>query len=220
MPIKRAPEVDNFCALKGWMNDPNGLVYSEARGGEYHLCYQHNPHGMMPNGPDNTPNIHWGHATSKDLIRWEHKDIALKPDDNGVCFSGSAVVDRKNNRDLVAFYTAHRMEGDAQIQEQCIARSKDDGETWTKYKENPVLRNKCPNECPHFRDPKVFWHESSNKWIMAPAAGQKVSFYGSLDLLGTWEHLSDFGEDQGAHETHPWECPDLFQMTSNLSWRD
>jgi len=52
------------------------------------------------------------------------------------------VVDRKNNRDLVAFYTAHRMEGDAQIQEQCIACSEDDGETWTKYKENPVLRNK------------------------------------------------------------------------------
>jgi len=50
---------------------------------------------------------------------------------------------------------------------------------------------------------------------MALATGQKVSFYGSLDLLGTWEHLSDFGEDQGAHETHPWECPDLFQMTTS-----
>src|SRR5210317_261671 len=94
----------HFTPLEMWMNDPNGLVYHN---GIYHLFYQYYPEDIVW-GP-----MHWGHATSKDLIYWEHKPIALYPDENGYIFSGSAVVDKNNtsgfgtpdNPPLVAIFT-------------------------------------------------------------------------------------------------------------------
>src|SRR5680860_646085 len=57
-----------------WMNDPNGMVYNN---GVYHLFYQYHPDSTIW-GP-----MHWGHATSKDLLHWQHKPIALYPDEKG-----------------------------------------------------------------------------------------------------------------------------------------
>src|SRR5215218_2335601 len=77
----------HFSQKEKWMNDPNGMVYYK---GIYHLFYQY--------CPDTTiwcP-IHWGHATSKDLVYWHHEPVALHPDSLGLIASGSAVVDQHN----------------------------------------------------------------------------------------------------------------------------
>ena len=200
----------HFSPEEKWMNDPNGLVYHE---GIYHLFYQYYPDDIVW-GP-----MHWGHAVSRDMVHWEHKPIALYPDENGLIFSGSAVIDKNNTSGfaqngetpLVAIFTYHLMEGEKSgrddFQTQGIAYSLDNGETWTKYDANPVIKNSGIRD---FRDPKVFWHNKTEQWIMALVAGDHAKFYSSPNLKD-WKFLSDFGKRQGAHGG-VWECPDLFPL--------
>src|SRR5690349_18205013 len=156
----------HFSPKKGWMNDPNGMVYHN---GTYHLFFQYYPDKTVW-GP-----MHWGHATSKDLVRWQEQPIALFPDTLGYIFSGSAVLDVNNTSGfgkngkapLVAIFTHHSMEAEkankVEDEVQSLAYSLDDGKTWTKYAGNPVLKNPGIED---FRDPKVMWHEATKKWIM------------------------------------------------------
>ncbi|SHJ36785.1 glycoside hydrolase family 32 protein [Pseudozobellia thermophila] len=200
----------HFTPKKGWMNDPNGLFYYN---GYYHLYFQHNPDDNKW-GP-----MHWGHATSTDLITWKEQPIALYPDELGTIFSGSAVVDidnttgfsQKEKTPVVAMYTNHDMEaekaGKIVDEVQSIAYSLDEGLTFTKYEGNPVVKN--PG-IPDFRDPKVDWDEERGQWVMVLAAGQEIKFYASKDLKD-WELLSVFGEGIGNHDG-VWECPDLFPL--------
>ena len=115
--------------------------------------------------------MHWGHAISNDLVRWEHLPIALYPDSLGMIFSGGAVVDEKNtsglgtaeNPPLVAIFTYHndrdgKDQGRNDYQTQGLAYSLDNGRTWMKYENNPVIKNPGFRD---FRDPKFFWHEES-----------------------------------------------------------
>jgi fructan beta-fructosidase len=200
----------HFTPRSMWMNDPNGMVYID---GVYHLFYQHYPDSTVW-GP-----MHWGHATSKDLVHWEHQPIALFPDSIGMIFSGSAVYDANNtsglgtndNPPLIAVFTYHNMDGEKagrnDYQTQGLAYSLDKGKTWTKYKNNPVLKNPGIKD---FRDPKVIWHSESKSWVMILAVSDHVEFYGSPNLLD-WKKLSEFGKDYGSHGG-VWECPDLFQL--------
>ncbi|MFV0591274.1 MAG: glycoside hydrolase family 32 protein [Draconibacterium sp.] len=200
----------HFSPEKKWMNDPNGMFYYE---GEYHLFYQYYPDSTVW-GP-----MHWGHAISKDLVHWEHQAIALYPDSLGMIFSGSAVVDWNNTSrlsstdtpPLVAIYTIHNKEGEDaggnDYQMQGVAYSLDKGRTWTKYANNPVLKNPGIRD---FRDPKVTWHEVSKKWVMTLAVQDHVEFYTSPNLID-WTKASEFGADLGAHGG-VWECPDLFEI--------
>jgi fructan beta-fructosidase len=200
----------HFSPKEKWMNDPNGLVYNK---GIYHLFYQYYPEDTVW-GP-----MHWGHAVSKDLITWNHKPIALFPDELGDIFSGSVISDinnssglgSKDNPPLVAIFTYHLMEGEKagrnDYQTQGIAYSLDNGDTWIKYNGNPVMENSGIKD---FRDPKVFWHDESKQWVMSLAAGDHAKFYRSDDLKN-WIYLSDFGKDKGAHGG-VWECPDLFKL--------
>ncbi len=201
----------HFTPPSMWMNDPNGLVYYD---GEYHLFYQYYPADTVW-GP-----MHWGHAVSRDLVHWEHLPIALAPDARGYIFSGSAVVDWHNSSGfgqdgkppLVAIYTYHDpvrgKAGTNDHESQGLAYSNDRGRTWTKYDGNPVL----PNAGRHkdFRDPRVFWHEPSQRWIMALSVFDHVQFHGSKDLKH-WQPLGTFGQGKGAHGG-TWECPDLFPL--------
>jgi fructan beta-fructosidase len=201
----------HFSPKTGWMNDPNGMVYYN---GTYHLFYQFYPDSTVW-GP-----MHWGHATSKDLVHWEHLPIALYPDSLGTIFSGSAVADVANTsgfgRDgivpLVAIFTHHNHKGEKEgridYQNQSIAYSLDEGKTWTKYAGNPVVKNPGIKD---FRDPKVAWYEETKKWIMTLATLDRITFYSSPDLKN-WTKESEFGKDVGAHGG-VWECPDLFSLT-------
>lgn len=192
------------------MNDPNGMVYSN---GVYHLFFQHHPSSAVW-GP-----MHWGHATSTDLIHWKHLPIAIYPDSIGTIFSGSAVVDKDNtsgfgtkgHAPLVAIFTQHDPDGQKagrnDFQTQSIAYSNDDGKTWTKYAGNPVVRNPGITD---FRDPKVMWYAPGKKWVMTLATKDDITFFSSPDLK-TWKKESEFGTGVGAH-TGVWECPDLMQL--------
>lgn len=206
------PQV-HFSPVSGWMNDPNGMVYYK---NEYHLFYQYYPDSTVW-GP-----MHWGHATTTDLVHWKHLPVALYPDSLGMIFSGSAVVDSNNtagfgragDHPLVAIFTSHNMAGEKagknDFQNQSIAYSNDAGKTWTKYSGNPVLKNPGIRD---FRDPKVCWFEAGKKWVMTLATQDCVSFYSSKDLKN-WSKESEFGKTVGSHGG-VWECPDLFQLTSD-----
>jgi levanase/fructan beta-fructosidase len=200
----------HFTPEENWMNDPNGMFYLN---GTYHLFFQHYPKGNTW-GP-----MHWGHATSKDMIRWEEQPIALEPDEKGYIFSGSAVVDTKNTSGLgdgetppvIAMFTYHDPEGEEagreDYQTQAIAYSLDEGKTFTKYEGNPVIKNPGIRD---FRDPKITRDEVHDQWIMVLSADDQTMFYTSQNLID-WELASEFGRGIGAHGG-VWECPDFIQM--------
>ncbi|MHC5201355.1 GH32 C-terminal domain-containing protein [Myroides sp. LJL119] len=188
----------HFSADFGWINDPNGMFYKD---GVYHLCFQYNPYGAT------WENMTWGHAVSKDLILWQQQKEVLHPDALGQIYSGCAVVDTNNDAgfakgSVLAYYTNA---GNAQF--QSLAYSTDNGQSFIKYKNNPILMGNSPD----FRDPKVFYHQQSKKWIMVLAAGQQMEFYSSIDLL-SWEYQSTFGQGIGVH-SGVWECPDLIELS-------
>ncbi len=211
----------HFTPKKGWMNDPNGMFFAN---GYYHLFYQYYPDKSVW-GP-----MHWGHAISKDLVKWEEQPIAIYPDKDKYIFSGSAVVDVNNtsglktgkNDPIIAIYTLHDMtkekEGKMDVEQQDIAYSNDNGFTWQKFEEgNPVVKNPGIRD---FRDPKVSWDETHKQWIMVLAAQDRAQFYKSANLKN-WEFLSEFGKEIGAHGG-VWECPDFFQIkvegTKETKW--
>ena len=204
----------HFSPKANWTNDPNGLVFYK---GEYHLFFQHNPFGI------NWGNMHWGHAVSKDLVHWEELPIALEPDALGTCFSGSAVVDwdntsglqRGDEKVLVALYTGApvpEVEGGPKFS-QCMAYSNDRGRTWTKYEKNPVLGHIIGGN----RDPKVFWHKATHRWVMALYKdAHDFAFFASPNLR-EWTHLSDITLPDSS------ECPDIFELpvdgdAKNTKW--
>jgi fructan beta-fructosidase len=195
----------HFTPAKNWMNDPNGPIYYE---GEYHLFYQYNPFG------NEWGHMSWGHGVSPDLIHWKHLPVALAEENGIMIFSGSTVVDwhnssgfcrgtGENSSCLVAIYTGHS----PHLQTQNLAYSNDRGRTWTKYSGNPVIDLHLAG----FRDPKVFWHEATRKWIMVTvlANQHKIRLFGSTDLKH-WSTLSDFGPAGATGGA--WECPDLFPL--------
>jgi fructan beta-fructosidase len=210
----------HFTPKSGWMNDPNGMFFYK---GLYHLGYQYYPNDNVW-GP-----MHWGHATSKDMITWKEEKIALYPDEMGYIFSGSSVVDVNNtsgfgslkNPPIVAMFTYHdavkAKTGAIDFQSQAIAYSLDEGMTWTKYKKNPVIKN--PN-LKDFRDPKMTWDAIHNQWIMVLAADVETQIYRSSNLID-WELASGFGKNLGVHGA-PWECPDFFPIkvegSTEMKW--
>jgi len=181
----------------GWMNDPNGMFYKD---GEWHLCYQYNPYGSL------WENMTWGHSVSKDLIHWDHLPNAIEPDAIGTIFSGSCVVDKNNtagygHNAIIAFYTSA-----AESQVQSMAYSTDGGRTFKKYEKNPIITSDKPD----FRDPHLFWHAETQKWIMLLAVGQEMQIYSSANLKD-WSYESSFGKEYGCHDG-VWECPDMMRL--------
>lgn len=192
----------HFTSQRGWINDPNGLVYYK---GEYHLYYQHNPFGW------DWGNMHWGSAVSKDLLHWKELPTALYPPTyQDMIFSGSAVIDKQNTSGfsknhkppLVAAFTSTG-------RGECIAYSLDNGRTFKEYTNNPVLKHQG-------RDPKIFWYAPDQHWVMvvydetpkkdgeSPESEQRsFQIHISKDLKN-WEYQSEI---KGFYE-----CPELFEL--------
>ena len=198
----------HYTPAKNWINDPNGMIYLD---GTYHLYYQYNPQG---NG---WGNLSWGHATSTDMLHWEEQPVALQPDALGMIFSGSAVCDKDNTAGfganaIVALYTSA-----SAAQQQSIAYSHDGGKTFTTYEGNPVIKNNDDN----LRDPKVFWHAESKKWIMSLAKGwaRGMEIWSSPDLK-RWTKESEFILNLTGRPSFQWECPDLipFEYNGKRKW--
>ena len=191
----------HFAPARNWMNDPNGLVYFE---GEYHMFFQYNPYG------DRWGHMSWGHAVSRDLVSWEELPVAI-PETDVMAFSGSAVIDwnntsgfgRNGRPPMVAAYTGY--DPKTKNQSQYVAYSNDKGRTWTVH--GKVLDIGSTE----FRDPKVFWHAPTQRWVMlaVKAVENRLAIYTSPDLKA-WTHASDFGPAGGRGKN--WECPDLFEL--------
>lgn len=190
----------HFTAHAGWINDPNGLIYAD---GVYHLYFQYNPLNTAWN------NMSWGHAISRDLLHWEQRDTVLLPDKEGTIFSGCGIVNERGllglpKDALVFFYTAagntNQWSSGKQFTQR-IAYSVDGGETLSK-RETPYVDTICKEN----RDPKVYWHEESNAYIMALWLEENdFAILRSTDLEH-WKQSCRFTL-QGA-----WECPDLVKL--------
>ena len=213
----------HFSSKKNWINDPNGLVFYK---GEYHLFFQHNPKAT------HWGNMTWGHAVSKDILRWKQLPHALLPYDNGTIFSGTAAVDYPNslgknteeNKAIVAYFT-HAQNDNNDSFYQAGAFSTDRGRTFELIDEgSPRVPNQGFDRGE--RDPKIFWHLPSQKWILIlwikkadPKKTDdlgKVRFFSSRDLKN-WEKISDFDREW------VYECMDLVELSvddnpNNKKW--
>ncbi len=204
----------HYTVPRGWINDPIGLVHYA---GEFHLFNDHNPFSCgFPGGTTEGEQSHWSHAVSTDLLHWEHLPIAVYPDHLGACWSGSGVVDWNNTSGfqtgdeppIVLIYTSA-----GSTFGQSLTYSNDRGRTWTKYEGNPVIEEIVNAN----RDPKVFWHEPTGKWVMVLYVVQGLAHFFTSDDLKSWTQtatpeLEDF-----------FECPDLFEFpvdgdASNTKW--
>lgn len=170
---------------EGWLNDLNGLIYYE---GEYHLFAQRWAKC-------------WIHAVSRDLIHWTELEPAFWEEEEGSGVqSGTCVIDYantsglspdKNNPPMVAFWS--RFDN----RSQCLSYSLDKGRTWKHYEKNPLFI--FPE-----RDPKVFWHEPTKKWVMMMYGNDKYHILTSPNLLD-WT-------DEKQPINNSFECPDFFEM--------
>ena len=202
----------HLSARVGWMNDPNGFSYYD---GKYHMFYQYHPYDSIW-GP-----MHWGHAVSADLLKWEYLPAALAPDepyDRDGCFSGSALT-LPDGRQLL-MYTGvvrerQRNGGFHEIQTQCLAVG--DGIDYEKYEKNPVLDEKDLPEGSSrydFRDPKMWWKDDGTYCCIIgsrPADGSgQILLYVSPDGF-QWEFKSVLISNNNRFGKM-WECPDFFQL--------
>ncbi len=200
----------HFSPPKNWMNDPNGLIFF---GGLYQLYYQYNPYDVV------WGHMSWGHAVSLDLVTWKNLPVAIPEYDGIQIFSGCNIIDVNNTSGfcktkqcLLAYYTAQTAKGEA----QAFAYSNDFGVSYTQYSGNPIIDE---NQTDH-RDPKVFWYEPDQKWVMITALSTqfKCRLYSSKDLIH-WDHLSDFGPEGSSEGI--WEDPDLYALPDdqgNMKW--
>lgn len=190
-----------------WMNDPNGIIQWQ---GQYHLFYQHNPHGPL------WGDIHWGHAVSRDLIHWTDLPMALAPtpgsaDEAGI-FSGCMV----NHHGVpTIFYTGTRG-ARHEIQTQCMATSPDGLLTWEKYAGNPVVSAVPPEsgQTANFRDPFVW--QDGDAWYMLLGSqivdvGGAAFLFRSHNLID-WEYLNPLLVGDLKHNGVVWECPNFFKL--------
>lgn len=195
---------------RGWLNDPNGLVYFK---GNYHIFYQADENSM-----DGSVNKAWGHYATKDFQTYTRHATAVSPDskyDKNGAYSGSAII-----RDdiLYVFYTGNvKYEGPYDFihegREHNVMRVESrDGITFEHKK--CLLRNSdFPKDCTrHVRDPKLFMKDGRYHLILGARLKNDtgcVLEYVSDDLE-SWKYAHRYvpAKDTGFMI----ECPDYLQL--------
>ncbi len=195
----RVPPKYHFATRKGWINDPNGLVFFD---GYYHIFYQHSPNFEKPW----QENMHWGHARTKDFLEFEELPVALFPDmpyDKDGCWSGTAIV--KDNRLFLFYASIH--DG---IQSVSVAYS-DDGISFEKYEGNPIINGYPSDGCPDFRDPAVCYSDGKYYCVIASGNHDKKTanllLYESDDLFN-WNYKGILCEWENSRFA---ECPSFMK---------
>jgi beta-fructofuranosidase len=203
-PLTHDPDRPDYHLLPphNWMNDPNGPIFWK---GNYHLFYQLNPNAAV------WGDMHWGHATSPDMIHWQHRPIALAPTPNGSdgegCFSGSAVVfhgrptfiytgvKRVSPNEATILDAAHNLR-----EVQLLATTEDDSLThWKKHGQPIIPAPPADLATTGFRDP-CLWREAGREdkeqWYLIVGSG--IRGIGGCALLyraknphslANWEYL-------------------------------
>lgn len=199
-----------------WINDPNGFIYYQ---GKYHLFYQYHPYAPV------WGTMHWGHAVSEDLVRWEHIGIALSPsidEDKDGCFSGSALEQsgRLNLYYTGIRYTAPNVQGKEAEEDKYFISSQlmihsEDGIHFDNTKGKkviiPVIEDEKLGDRKDTRDPKV-WEENGQFYMVLGSTDQgeegRLLFYTSKDAV-KWTYASQFRSKRFGSML---ECPDIFRI--------
>jgi len=199
----REPLRYHFSTKKGWINDPNGLVWFNDY---YHIFYQHSPNFEKPW----QENMHWGHARTKDFLQFEELPVALFPDkayDKDGCWSGTAIV---KDGTLFLFYASIH-DG---VQSVSVAYSTD-GINFEKYENNPIIGGYPSDGCPDFRDPAVCYSDGKYYCVMASGNREKntanLLLYESDDLF-KWDYKGILCEWENSKFA---ECPSFMKSGDN-----
>lgn len=204
-----------------WMNDPCAPRFHN---GQYHMFFQYNPNAAV------WGDMHWNHATSPDLIHWQHQPLALAPTPGGYdafgCFTGSVLPGMDVPTILYTGVTKSSPEtirGEGLREVQCLATSTDpDLRVWKKA-DKPVLPSPPPGlAITGFRDPCPW--QDGDVWYLGVGSGftkvgGAVLLYRSFDGHN-WEYLHPLAQGRWneSDKTNPvdtgemWECPDFFPL--------
>ena len=195
----RLRPVYHFAAPANFTGDPNGAIVWN---GVYHLFYQHNPDGAY----DNPKRMHWGHASSRDLVHWDHLPIALAPEPDGPdrlgCYSGGA-VDWNGIPTLVYYGSPDGI---------CIATSSDGLRTWSRHALNPVIKHPA-NTGAQWRCWDPFAWRGTDAWYLI--CGGKIAGDGDTAFLfrscdfTNWQYLHLLYEPGSEMDC---SVPDLFRL--------
>ncbi len=204
----------HLSARAGWMNDPNGFSFFD---GAYHLYYQYYPYSSQWNS------MHWGHASSPDLLHWEYQPAALAPDmhyDKDGCFSGSS-IGLPDGRRLIMYTGVYREDSapgnisSVEYQTQCLAIG--DGTDFRKYRKNPVISaDQLPawGSVSDFRDPHIYQRPDGTYYCVVgnrtTDGDSQILLYNSPDAL-EWEYEGVLASNKGRFG-RMWECPDFFEL--------
>ncbi|WP_229383475.1 glycoside hydrolase family 32 protein [Microbacterium allomyrinae] len=197
----------HFSVPDNWKNDPQRPIFVD---GEYHYYYLYNADYLA--GGIGTS---WRRATTLDHVSFVDHGVAIEKftNANGDCWSGSLVIDAENTAGfgrgaVIALVTQAAVDQVPEgRQAQYLWYSTDGGRSFQPGGDDPVLADP---DIPDFRDPKVIWDGSRERWFMALAEGRRLGFYASPDLA-TWTRVGEFARD----DLGLLECPDIFEMTAD-----
>ncbi|MFD1953911.1 GH32 C-terminal domain-containing protein [Paenibacillus thailandensis] len=201
-----------------WMNEPHAPIYFD---GQYHLFYQHNPHGPFFH------QIHWGHWVSKDMVHWRDLPVALAPEKDRLApdgiWSGSATYDAEGLP--VLFFTAGN-DSASPNQSVALARSvySRDGDPdlvhWVKHPEPLIVQKKGMGAFGDFRDPFV-WKDDDGWYALVGSGiegeGGAALAFSSQDMMN-WTYKGPFFKaDIGKfpYLGPIWELPVLLPLGSD-----